>query len=66
MTAGPGTVAVAVAVGTRGSAEGVIPMSTLVGAMAVALLAALGIAVLVYGIRRHERLRGRARWRSAA
>jgi multiple antibiotic resistance protein len=52
LTAGPGTVAVAIAVGTRGSGEH--SMSTaqmageMIGAMLGAALAALGIAALVY------------------
>jgi multiple antibiotic resistance protein len=52
LTAGPGTVAVAIAVGTRGSGEQglstAIAAAKLVSAMAGAALAALGIAALVY------------------
>ena len=48
LTAGPGTVAVAVAVGTRGSGTSVVPPLQMIGAMAGALLAAIGICVLVY------------------
>jgi multiple antibiotic resistance protein len=48
LTAGPGTVAVAIAIGTRGSGEHSASTAQLVGAMFGALLASLGIAALVY------------------
>ena len=48
LTAGPGTVAVSVAIGTRGSTEGAVPLGMLVSAMLGALVAALGISALVY------------------
>jgi multiple antibiotic resistance protein len=48
LTAGPGTVAVAVAVGTRGSGTDAVPFAQIVAAMVGALLAALAIAALVY------------------
>lgn len=48
LTAGPGTVAVAIAIGTRGSEEKTIPVARLISSMAGALLAVLSICVLVY------------------
>jgi multiple antibiotic resistance protein len=48
LTAGPGTVAVAVAIGTRGSGTEAVPFAQVLAAMTGALLAVLGIAALVY------------------
>jgi multiple antibiotic resistance protein len=48
LTAGPGTVAVAIAIGTRGSGKGDAPLALILGAMFGALVATVGIAALVY------------------
>jgi multiple antibiotic resistance protein len=48
LTAGPGTVAVAIAIGTRGSGEESVPVAVLLSATLGALLAVLGITALVY------------------
>lgn len=48
LTAGPGTVAVAVAIGTGGSSEAGLPIATMLGAMFGGLVAVLAISALVY------------------
>lgn len=48
LTAGPGTVAVAIALGTSGSGTADVPLPSVLGAMLGALLATLAIAALVY------------------
>ena len=48
LTAGPGTVAVAVAIGTGGSDSAGLPVAKLIGALIGALVAALAISALVY------------------
>jgi multiple antibiotic resistance protein len=48
LTAGPGTVAVAIALGTSGSGTADMPWPTVIGGMLAALLATLAIAGLVY------------------
>ena len=48
LTAGPGTVAVAVAIGTGGSDWAELPAAELIGALVAALAATLAISALVY------------------
>jgi len=48
LTTGPGTVAVAIAIGTRGSGKEAAPLSVIFSAIFGAAIATLGIAVLVY------------------